>query len=213
MKRLIVLFLFLAVRAHAQDWVEYYHDSTLIVTMPYYHYPRMENGLLMSSARIEDGVIVVGRLKDSPKTPFIVRDTAELKNAYAAYRDGLLKSQGELVKSEIIKKDGLKWLYFVARGPVNGVDQITYNLAIFINDGVYSLTFFEMGPPTPKKLQARKKIFSSARIAPGVSRIQVSTRFQPVPWPFKFFTPTMALALGVGFCTLLVFLFIRIKKK
>lgn len=40
---LIVLFL-CAIASFAQEWVDYYHDSTLVVSMPYYHYEREMNG-------------------------------------------------------------------------------------------------------------------------------------------------------------------------
>lgn len=211
----ILIALSLWANRFSQEWVEYNHDSTLIVSMPYYHYEREMNGLLLSSAKIEGAVIVVSHMPDGPSTQYNIRDTTDLRHAYNIVRDELVKTQhGKLITSRFIEKDRMKWIHFVDRGSIEGVDQIIHNLVVFVNDGMYSLTFFEMGPSSPEKDEAREKIFGSARIASGVSKKQISSKFYPAPSPFNTLLPTkLIVGVGIGILIAVAFFLIRHKKR
>ena len=215
MRHIVFFIFFLPVKTFAQEWVDYYHDSTLIVSMPYYHYEREENGLLLSSAKVEGGVIAVTHMHDDASKHFNVRNESDLKHTYSFVRDELIKTQqGKLLTSNIFEKDGLKWIYFIDRGSASSVEQDIHNLVVFVNDGIYCLTFFEMGPRTPEKDGARQKIFSSARIAPGISKKQISRQIYSPPVSFKnFFDPVLLTIICIGVGTALVFLIARFKKK
>jgi hypothetical protein len=209
MRTATLIFLLLGTRAFAQEWVEYHHDSTLIISMPYYHYEREEKGLLLSSAKIEGGVVVISHV---PIDKLNIRDSSDLRQAYNIFRDGLVKTQqGKLLRSKIIDRDGLKWLEFVDRGSVEGVRQLIYNRVLFINDAMYCLVFFEMGPSSPEKDKARKKIFSSVSIASGISKEQISTKltFQPLLVNDPI---TRKVIFGVGLIVLIAIILLFISK-
>jgi hypothetical protein len=216
MRTVILIVLVLCARnSFSQDWVDYSHDSTLVVTMPYYHYEREMNGLLLSSAKIEGGVIVVSHMPDGPSIQYNIRDTTDLRHAYYIFRDELVKTQhGKLIKSRLIEKDRLKWIHFVDQGSVEGIDQKIHNLVVFVNDGMYSLTFFEMGPSSREKDEAREKIFRSARITPGITKKQISSKFYARPFPFKnLFPAELMIGAGIGVLIAVAFLLIGIKNK
>jgi hypothetical protein len=215
MRTVILIVLSLCAKTtFSQEWVDYNHDSTLIVSMPYYHYERELNGLLLSSAKIEGGVIVVSHMPDGPSTQYNIRDTSDLRRAYYNFRDEIIKTQqGKLIKSRIIEKDRVKWIHFIDRGSVEGIDQQIHNLAVFVNDAIYILTFFEMGPATPEKDEARQKIFSSAKIAPAISKKQISSQFYVRPLPFKDLFPTKPIIIGIGVFIATVFLLVWTRNK
>jgi hypothetical protein len=201
MKHFTFFVLFLSSKAFAQEWIDYYHDSTLIVSMPYYHYEREQNGIVISTAKVEDGVIVVSHIPPAQTTKYNISDSLDLRRSYQAIREGLMESQGNiLLKCAIIERDGLKWMHFVVRGSPQGTDQLVHNLIVFVNDRLYTLTYFEMGPSTTEKDEVRTKIFSSARIADGIPRSQVSSKLLP-PFPYiRFLIFLMAsIVVIVGF--------------
>jgi len=108
----------------------------------------------------------------------------------------------------------MKWIHFVDRGSVQGVDQEIHNLAVFVNDAIYILTFFEMGSASPEKDEARQKIFSSAKIAPGISKKQISNQFYIRPFPFKDLFPTkLIIGVGIGDLIAVVFLLVNTRNR
>src|SRR6185436_4996852 len=104
MRHLVLFIFFLPVNTFAQEWVDYYHDSTLIVSMPYYHYEREQNGLVLSSAKVEGGVIAITHMHDGASKRYNVRNESDLKRTYSIVRDELIKTQkGKLVASNIFE--------------------------------------------------------------------------------------------------------------
>jgi hypothetical protein len=196
----------------SQEWVDYNHDSTLVVSMPYYHHEREVNGLLLSSAKIEGGVIVVAH---GPSTQSDIRDTSDLRLAYYLFRDEIIKTQhGKLIKSRLIEKDSMKWIHFIDRGSVEGIDQEIHNLGVFVNDAFYCVTFFDMGPTSAEKDEVRQKIFSSAKIASGISKKQISSQFYARPFPFTEVFPTkLVIGVGIGVFIAVVFSLVRVRNK
>lgn len=195
-----------------QEWVDYNHDSTLLVSMPYWHNEREMNGQLGSSAKIDGAVIVVSHMPDGPSTQYNIRDTADLRRSYYIFRDEIIKTQhGKLLRSRLIEKDRLTWIHFVGRGTVGGIDQIIHHMAVFVNDGMYTLAFFEMGPSSPDKDEAREKIFKSATIAPWIPKKQISSKLYAAPFPFEKLFPRRAI-LATGIAVLIAGAFLLIRK-
>jgi hypothetical protein len=118
---------------------------------------------------------VITHLPDSPTNGISIRDTSDLTRAYKFVRDEVVGArQGTLVESNIAEKDGVKWNSYVDHAFVNGIDQDIYSQSVHVNNSMYIMTFLNMGPPTPEKDEARKRILTSARIADGVSKNQAS---------------------------------------
>jgi hypothetical protein len=206
MRRLLFFILLLPVKTFAQEWVDYYHDSTLIVSMPYYYFEFAQNGLPAASANVEDALVVVHHVPDIPSAPFNLSDTSQLKEAYSIWAHNISKVRNaKFIRFKTFNKDGLKWVEFVCRGSMHGVNQESYDICVFVNDGMYGISFFEMGPPTAEKKAARQKIFSSARIAREMSRKQVSSKIYHVPF-WKKLNTTGKVTLGVALALLIAFL-------
>src|SRR5690349_3292845 len=120
MKKILVAILTtLSISCFGQQWIEYQVDSTLTITLPDNYQVTDTAEQRVITAQLDNGLILVTMMRSEGKFAVSVQDEEDLLDFYHGFQKGSINSQkGQLIKSEILKKDGLKVLRFSFKAPM-----------------------------------------------------------------------------------------------
>jgi hypothetical protein len=161
-KIFIAILTLLSINSFGQQWTEYQVDSTLTLTIPdnFEVTDTVEQRII--TAQVDNGLILVTVIPNNGKTAINVQDEKDLLDSYRGFKKGSIDSQkGQLIKEEIIEKNGLKFIRFSFSATTDGEKQKRHCLVIFVNNKIYSLNFWELESMTNEMADVREKFFSS----------------------------------------------------
>ena len=161
-KILIAILTILSINSFGQQWTKYQVDSTLTLTVPDNFEVTDTVGQRVITAQVDNGLILVTVIPNEGKNAINIQDEKELLDSYKGFQKGLIESQkGQLIKEEIIEKNGLKFIRFSFRATMGDEKQIRHCLGIFVSKKIYSLNFWELASMTDEMTDVRESFFSS----------------------------------------------------
>ena len=144
----IVLFTFLTLlstNCFGQQLHKYQVDSTMTVSIPDGYTISDTMGMKVITSQFDYGLIMVMVMPNKGKTEINVQDEEGLIKAYKGFVTGAVNAQkGQLIKQEIIEKNGLKCMRFSFKAAMGSEKQIRHSLAIFVNNNIYALNFWKL---------------------------------------------------------------------
>jgi hypothetical protein len=163
-KILLPIFIAISINSFGQNWTNYQVDSILTLTIPDNYKVTDKMGHRMTTARIENGLIMVSSLANEGEIATNVQNEGELIRFYKNFEKGYLKSQhGQAIKDEIVENSGLKMIRFSYKASMNGELQIRHCLSVFVNEKMYAVNFWEIESMTNDMSATREKLFSSLK--------------------------------------------------
>jgi len=167
----LVIFSAISINSFGQAWVDCKVDSNLTLMMPDNYKIQDTLGQRVIKAGIDNGLILISILENSGELSMNVESEAQLLKVYKGYENGYVKSQhGQLIKEEIIENSGLKMIRFSVSTAMGGEKQIRHCTAVFVNDKMYSINFWEVESLTNEMAKLREKLFSSLKFSPKIGR-------------------------------------------
>src|SRR5690606_26640170 len=96
------------------------------------------------------------------QTAVNIQNEDELIKFYNNFQTGVVESQnGQLIKSDIVEINGLKFSKFSIRARIGDELQIRHYLCVFVNNKTYSINFWELESMTEEMGLMREKVLSS----------------------------------------------------
>lgn len=172
MKKIILTILtVVSISSFGQQWSEYQVDSTLTLMLPGNIELRDTLGQQVIKSTIDNGMIIISVIPNSGRT-LNVKTQDDLINWYNDFSKGFVNSQkGQLIKDEIIEDSGLKMIRLSFNATLGNEKQVRHCLAIFVNDKIYAINFWEPESLTKEMTHTREQLFSSLRFPtnPGLA--------------------------------------------
>jgi hypothetical protein len=163
-KILLTIFIAISINSLGQNWTNYQVDSILTLAIPDNYKVTDTLGQRLTTARIDNGLILVSALANEGEIATNIQNEAELIRFYKGFEKGHLNSQhGQAIKDEIVENSGLKMFRFSYKASMNGEVQIRHCLVVFVNEKMYAVNFWEVESMTNDMSATREKLFSSLK--------------------------------------------------
>ena len=167
---LLIALVLTAVTSFGQEWIDYKVDSTLTISIPDNFKVADTLGGKLITARVDYAAIGINVLPNKGTFAINIADETELIETYKTFRKGFVNSQkGQLIKEELIEKNGLKFWRFSFRATQGDEKHVRHSLVIFVNEYTYAITFSEFEDMAIEMTPVREQLFSSVKLRPSLT--------------------------------------------
>ena len=159
---LLTIFTLLTNTGFGQMWITYKVDSSFTILLPENYTESDTLGQHVITAKIENGLILMTKIHMDGPNRVSVQDEKDLVKLYKEFRTGFVKSQnGKLIKEEMVNAGRLKFWQYSFSATLAEEKQLRHCLALFVNNTMHVVTFWELESMTHQMVPQREKLFSS----------------------------------------------------
>lgn len=176
-KIFFTIIVFISICSYGQNWTNLKIDSFISASFPENYQKTDTLGQQIFHAQTDNALIIITKKSSNEKQSFNASNENELIESYKSLNKDFIKSQnGQLIKEEIIVKNGLKLTQFSAHVFIQGVPHIVHCVCIFINSSIYLFSYYQLEESEINTQREREHFFSSISFANDLTMMNQFTK-------------------------------------